>query len=76
MNSTREKSAKDLGLIYCDKCGYCNRKEMVDKFGTCRGCGKVLDDKAKFIFEMNSRLRLWKNNQNLRKNFLIEVNKK
>jgi hypothetical protein len=72
VNSTREKSAKDLGLIYCDKCGYCNRVEMISKYGTCRGCLAVLDEKAKFKYEMNKKLRLWKNDKNMRRNYFIK----
>lgn len=59
MISTREEACKDLGMIYCDNCGYCNHKEMVDKYGICKGCGRVLNPKAKYDYEMMSRLHLW-----------------
>lgn len=72
MNSTREDIAKDLGLIYCDDCGYCNQKEMIAKYGTCRGCNKILDEKAKFKYEMNKKLKLWRNDKNMRRNYFIK----
>lgn len=59
MISTREQTCKDLGMIYCDNCGYCNQKAMVDKYGVCKGCGRVLDKKAKYDYEMYERLHLW-----------------
>ena len=40
MISTRKEACKDLGMIYCDNCGYCNQK-------------------AKYDYEMMSRLHLW-----------------
>ena len=70
MISTRKEIAKGLGLIYCEDCGYCNRVEMIAKYGTCRGCNKVLDDKAKFKYEMNKKLKLWKNDRNMRRTYV------
>lgn len=55
----RKKNYKDLGNIICE-CGYQNHKEHVARYGTCKGCGKVLDDKAKLKYEMYVRLRLWR----------------
>lgn len=46
--------------VICDECGYQNHKENVDHYGTCRLCGKVLDSKAKFDYEMFCKLHLWK----------------
>ncbi len=54
------KKSKELDNIICE-CGYQNHKENVKRYGTCRCCGKVLDQKAKFDYEMICRLRLWKN---------------
>lgn len=50
---------KDLGNIKCE-CGYQNHKENVMRYGTCTGCGRVLDQKAKFNYEMFTKLRLWR----------------
>ena len=50
---------KPLDNIKCE-CGYQNHKEAIDIFGTCKGCGKVLNEKAKYKYEMNKRLRLWR----------------
>ena len=44
----------------CDNCGYFNQKCNVDRYGTCKLCGKTLDKKAKFDYEMFCRLRLWR----------------
>ena len=47
--------------VKCEVCGYANLKHNVDLYGTCRGCGKVLDPKAKYKYEMYCRLKLWRN---------------
>lgn len=54
---TREERAKELGLTICPKCGYCNQKFNVENFGTCTGCGNVLDAKIKFFYEMKKKTR-------------------
>ena len=72
MISTREDICKDLGLVYCSNCGYCNKAEMVAKYGTCKRCNITLDDKAKFKYEMNKHLRLWRSDKNKRRNYFIE----
>lgn len=46
--------------IECNKCGYHNHKRNVVIYGTCLMCGNVLDEKAKFKYEMNKKLRLWR----------------
>ena len=45
--------------IVCE-CGYSNKKENVKRYGTCTRCRKVLDKKAKYMYEMYTRLRLWR----------------
>ena len=45
----------------CEKCGYRNREENWKVYGTCTRCGSVIDEKAKYKYEMNKRLRLWRN---------------
>ena len=47
-----------LNLITCE-CGYNNQPGNVARWGTCTGCGAVLDKKAKFDYEMYNKLRLW-----------------
>jgi hypothetical protein len=42
------------------KCGYFNQEHNVKRYGVCKGCGEVLDAKAKFDYEMICRLRLWR----------------
>lgn len=54
-----KKDIKPLDNIKCE-CGYQNHKENVQVFGTCRGCGKVLDARAKYKYEMNKKLKLWR----------------
>ena len=47
--------------IVCPRCGYHNKKRYVDTHGTCNLCDEILDRKAKFKYEMNKKLRLWRN---------------
>lgn len=49
----------NLKNIKCE-CGYCNHEYAIKIYGTCLLCGKVLDKKAKYKYEMNKRLRLWR----------------
>ena len=46
MRVSKEKLMQDF--ITCDKCGYNNKKERFQAFGTCLGCGKILDDRVYF----------------------------
>lgn len=55
----RGKKNKELPLVKCE-CGYNNQKANVDRYGTCRGCGKILNKKAKFDYEMFCKLRMWR----------------
>jgi predicted Zn-ribbon and HTH transcriptional regulator len=54
-----KKDKKIIPLVVCE-CGYNNQPENIQKYGTCRRCGKVLDKKAKFDYEMICKLRLWR----------------
>lgn len=54
-----KKNLKTLGLISCE-CGYNNQPANIKRYGTCTGCGKVLDGKAKLEYEMYCRLKLWR----------------
>ena len=45
---------KELDLIKCP-CKYYNKRKYVKIYGTCRGCGRVLDLKAKYKYEMNKK---------------------
>lgn len=54
-----KKKRKYVEFVTCE-CGYNNQPENVARYGTCRGCGKVLDKKVMFQREMNKRLRLWR----------------
>lgn len=55
----KKKKYKPLDNIICE-CGYQNLKHNVKTYGTCTRCGKVLDEKIKFKYEMNKKLRLWR----------------
>ena len=55
-----KKEKVKIEFVTCE-CGYNNQPCNVEKYGTCRYCGKVLDAKAKFEYEMYCRLHLWKN---------------
>ena len=52
---------KDIPLkgIKCE-CGYFNQEKNVLVYETCRGCGKILNPKNKFKYEMFCKLRMWK----------------
>ena len=56
----KKHKVEDLGNVKCDVCGYQNHKENVRKYGTCKLCGKTLDPKAKYNYEMFIRLRRWR----------------
>lgn len=47
----------------CEKCGYRNHARNYKKYGTCTRCGAVIDEKAKFRYEMYTKLRLWRGNK-------------
>lgn len=53
------KKEKYVELIKCE-CGYNNKPENIRRYGTCTGCGKVLNEKYKFEYEMVCRLKLWR----------------
>lgn len=46
--------------VVCKECGYNNKKHYAKFFGTCLCCGNIIDDKAKFKYEMNKRLLLYR----------------
>ena len=54
------KKEKPLKILFCDICSYGNNPDYVKYTGLCHGCGKVLDDKAFFKYQMNKKLRLWR----------------
>lgn len=49
------------------KCGYWNKIDYVNIYGTCLRCGETLNSKAKFKYEMYDRLKLWRYDHNRRK---------
>lgn len=54
-----KRKVKDMGNIKCE-CGYANHKENVMRYGTCKFCGKILDSKASFNYQMYTKLHLWR----------------
>lgn len=58
------KLITELENIKCDVCGYQNHRENVDRYGTCKLCGKTLDEKAKYKYEMFCRLKMWRGEKN------------
>lgn len=56
---TNKKDDSFLKGVKCE-CGYFNQEQRLKKYGTCRGCGCVLDSKAKFEYEMFCKLKLWR----------------
>lgn len=55
-----QKKKKKIPNIDCE-CGYSNHADMIKIYGTCKLCGKTLDKKAKYEYEMFTRLHLWRN---------------
>lgn len=47
-------------MVKCPRCGKWSLKTYVQQYGSCL-CGEVLDEKAKFKYEMFVKLRLWRN---------------
>ena len=60
MNKMSKEEFIENLYITCE-CGYRNLKENVKRYGTCKGCKKVLDEKAKMKYEMYCRLKMWRN---------------
>lgn len=54
-----QKEEKQMDFIKCE-CGYNNKSWNVKTYGTCTGCGKVLDKQAKFRHDMYNKLKLWR----------------
>ena len=52
-------------MVQCQRCGKWSKKSYIDIYGTCL-CGEVLDERAKFKYEMFCKLHLWRN-KNYRK---------
>ena len=50
---------RELKMKKCPKCGKYSSMVYVKSYGACL-CGEVLDKKAKYKYEMNKRLRLWR----------------
>lgn len=46
--------------IKCPYCGYNNKEENIKRYGTCTGCRQIIDEKAKYNYEMTCRLKLWR----------------
>ena len=44
---------------------------MQNFFGTCLCCGNVIDDKAKFKYEMNKRLLLYRKDKRQERKFTL-----
>lgn len=53
-----KKKKKPLNNVYCPDCGYANARYNYLSYGTCTRCGKVLNEKTKFMYEIKSRLRI------------------
>ncbi|MBQ1550975.1 MAG: hypothetical protein IIZ67_02635 [Bacilli bacterium] len=46
--------------VICPDCKYQNKKENIERYGTCKLCGRILDKKKKFDYEMFCKLRRWR----------------
>lgn len=54
----RKERAEALDLTICPKCGYCNQKFNVKKYGTCTHCRFVLDKKVKMFYEIRKKANI------------------
>lgn len=54
MMKSRHKFIEEL-FITCDTCGYNNEKSRFEAYGTCLGCGKILDNKIYFKAQMRKQ---------------------
>ena len=59
-------------MTKCPRCGKWSKKTYINIYGSCL-CGKVLDEKAKFRYEMFCKLHMWRNKNY--KNHQIERSK-
>lgn len=59
MKKSKKDYKKSLDVVKCE-CGYCNQRHNVEWYGTCTRCGKTIDNKAKYKYEMYCRLKLWR----------------
>ena len=59
MKKKEKDYSKPLDLIKCE-CGYYNKRKNVERYGTCRGCARTLNKRAKYRYEMYCRLKLWR----------------
>ena len=59
----RKERAEALDLTICLKCGYCNQPHNVNTYGTCTGCGFVLDKKVKMFYEIKKKNKYKKYNK-------------
>ena len=55
-----EKDKVKIDFKVCEHCGYNNHPRRVSFYGTCLRCGKVIDEKTKFIHDMYNKLHLWR----------------
>ena len=60
MGKDKKKFIEDLKLVQCPKCGYQNRQDSYYLYGTCTGCGYVLNEQNKFRHDMYNKLKLWR----------------
>ena len=67
----KRKNKKSFDNVICKKCGYQNKKHYAKFFGTCLCCGNIIDDKAKFKYEMNKRLLLYRKDKRDERKFTL-----
>lgn len=63
IKTIRQERDKELGLIICPECGYCNQKFNVENYGTCTRCRYVLDKKVKLFYEVRKKANIKKINK-------------
>lgn len=60
---TVEEIEKELDVTICPACKYYNQNKYAKRYGRCRRCLTVIDEKANFKYTMIKKLHLFKEGQ-------------
>ena len=63
MQKKNEETLKLLNNTKCPVCGYYNKNIFAKKYGKCRRCLTVIDERADFKYNMIIKLHLFKKGQ-------------
>ena len=46
-------------FVQCPECGYRNKKVFLERIGSCKCCGKILDPKAHMKYVINKKKKYY-----------------